>query len=376
MSLPPKFLMISRHDYRSRRRANVHFIARELALLGTMRMFSSSFSWLSRLTHDQRLPLWREANRVSVTEGVEAYLWRTAIHPCKVPPWLDFAMDGYFRQYIRTVPKILRDWITESDVVFLESGGPEIFFELIREINPRCKIVYICSDDLKTIGTSRFVRDEFARIAGQFDGVRLPSRLLASEFPDRSRLHFVPHGIDAAGLQTDGGNPYAAGRQIVSVGNMLFDPQFFRIAAQARPDIHFHVIGGGPGAAGLGAAELGMPNITVYGEMPFGETLRYIKHADAGVAPYVAEQAAPYLTDTSMKLMQYRFFGLPAICPDGLAAGHSDRFGYTTREPGSVMDAIGRALAYGRFKGPPFLSWAEVAQRLLHPEHFPDTFMS
>jgi 2-beta-glucuronyltransferase len=371
MAVGKNFLMLSRHDYRTRRKANVHFIARELAQLGTTRFFSSSFSWLSHLTHDQRLPLWHDANSVGRLDGVETYLWRTLTHPCAVPPLLQGVMDLYFKRYIRDAPATLRQWISEADVVFVESGGPEIFFDLVRTANPNCKIIYICSDTLETIGASAFVRSVFRRIASDFDGVRVPSRLMASAFPPASKLHYVPHGFDADELQTESGSPYRDGPNVVSVGNMLFDPFVFEVAAKAFPNVRFHVIGGGRTAARLAA-----PNITIYGEMPFKDTLRYLKHADAGVAPYLAGQAAPYLTDTSMKLVQYSHFGLPAICPTLVAGRHTHRFGYDRDTPGSIAGALRNALGHGRFPGSTFLSWPEVVQRLLSPDDFPDTFMT
>ncbi len=366
-----KFLVISRHDYRSRRKVNVHFIARELAKLGTTRFFSSAFSLLSFLTHDQRLPLWTCANRVEQLDGVEAYLWKTLAHPCKSPGFLNGAMDRYFRSYVEHAPATLRAWIAESDLVLLESGGPEIFFDLIRRHNPKCRIAYISSDSLETIGSSPYVMKEFQRVASQFDAVYLPSQLLAPAFPPGCKLHFVPHGIDAGVLQASGASPYKGGVNIVSVGNMLFDPRFFEVAAPAFPDINFHVIGGGKSARTLTA-----PNVAVYPETPFKDTLPYLKHADAGVAPYAADKAPAYLRHTSMKLMQYSHLGLPAICPAVVAGECKGRFGYAPDSPDSIADAVRGALSFGRFDRPDFLSWAEVAQRILAPEDFPDTVLA
>ena len=91
---------------------------------------------------------------------------------------------------------------------------------------------------------------------------------------------------------------------------MLFDREFFDIAAPLFPDVTFHVIGGG-----RAAEELKHANVKIYGEMPYEQTLGYIKHADFGIAPYTLEHGQDYLCDTSMKLMQYALFGIAAICP-------------------------------------------------------------
>ena len=82
-----------------------------------------------------------------------------------------------------------------------------------------------------------------------------------------------------------------------------------------------------------------------------------------------------YLAHTSMKLMQYAHLGLPAICPAVVAGEHRGRFGYAADDPGSITQAVRGALSFGRFDRPGFLSWAEVTQRILAPEDFPDTVL-
>ncbi len=362
------FLMISRHDYRSRRRVNVHFIARELARVGKTRFFSSSFSLFAWVKRDQRLPLRHRTNRVENFEGVDAFLWETFFHPFKIPALLQPIMDICFKAYVRNAPDTLRQWIAESRTIFLESGGSEIYFDLIKQINPRAKVYYICSDALGPIGCSAYICRQLARIAPLFDAIYVPSKLLAKEFSSDCKVFYVPHGLDSELFETLAPSPYRSGVNIVSVGNMLFDPTFFKIASAAFPNVNFHIIGGGKKAKNLHA-----PNIVIYDEMPFKDTLSYIKYAQAGVAPYDEQKGAPYLADTSMKLMQYEGFGLPALCPTMMVGNHKYRFGYTLNDPESVTRAVSTALACGRFKGPSMLSWDEVTKRLLSPEGYPDT---
>ncbi len=367
MSCNLRYLMISRHDYRSSRKASVHFIARELAKLGTMRFFSSSFSYLSYLTHDVRLPLWKHSNQVEITQGVQSYLWRTLVHPSKVPRPLRHLMDYYFATYAAHPPHVLRDWVRDSDVVLLESGGPEMFFSTIKRINPACKVIYICSDTLDVIGTSDYCVRALSRAISKFDGIRIPSKAMVECYRDTPSMYFVPHGIDTEALETSAPSPYRGGVNVVSVGNMLFDSDIFRAAAPAYPEVTFHVIGGGQSAA-----TLSLQNIKIYPEMPFAETLPYLRHADAGLAPYKADRTPAYLADTSMKLMQYRHFGLPAICPENIAGEGKHRFGYAGSR-NSIITAVGRALEAGKASGFRFLDWAEVTQRILYPTEFADT---
>jgi len=114
----------------------------------------------------------------------------------------------------------------------------------------------------------------------------------------------------------------------------------------------------------------------IHEELPFTETLPYIKYAHAGVAPYSEKMGAPYLADTSMKLMQYEGFGLPSLCPTMMAGNRENRFGYTLSDPESVKRAVKAALARGRFKSPDVFSWEDVTKRLLSPDSYPDTALN
>ena len=99
----------------------------------------------------------------------------------------------------------------------------------------------------------------------------------------------------------------------------------------------------------------------------------YIKHADLGIAPYKADCVQDYLCDTSMKLMQYEYFGVPAICPTAAVGGHAGRFGYVPGDRNSIGKAIRAALTAGKFAPPAILSWSEVTDRILRPQDFADT---
>lgn len=363
------FLVLSRHDYRTDRKANMHFIAESLSKRDITRFFSFGFSLLSYLKDDPRLSLWSKSNTVEVIEGVECYLWRTPIHPVSLRrSSLRYLENAAFSLYTSLVPKILREWILKSNSIIIESGFPIIFIRLCRELNPSARLVYVASDGLKTIDCANFIINKFFKDAHLLDGIRLPSRELLHEMPSVSSVFFVPHGFDKGIGDHIGASPYSYGLNAVSVGSMLFDPTFFEVAADAFPHIIFHVIGGGAYAAKLSA-----PNIKVYGEMPFKDTIPYLKYADFGIAPYNDAKVAPYLSDTSMKLMQYGFLGLPAVCPNIVAGQKTGRFGYSPGNRESIISAINSALKFGHFPSSPVLTWDEVTDRILAPHKFVDT---
>lgn len=366
--------MISGHDYRTARKANVHFIARELEHRGPTRFFSIGFSLLSKVKEDPRISLWDKSNRVENYQGVDCFLWKTLLHPVNMRfSFLSGLLERpWFKGYVESAPEPLGQWIKEANIVLLESGMSVIFFGLVKKLNPGAKIIYLCSDALGTIGCAPFLSRELTRIIPFLDGIRIPSRCLAPEFQSSQCVYIVPHGMDALpSQQTPIQNPYSGGVNLVSVGSMLFDPGFFVIAAAAFSNITFHIIGGGRKASGLQAS-----NIVVYGEMPYLKTLPYIKYADAGVAPYEGRKVAHYLADTSMKLMQYEAFGLPAICPKTAVGQHHSRFGYDPDDSQSVVEAIQKALAYGRFAGEAPLRWLDVVDRILDAQKYPDARMT
>ncbi|MFO1150491.1 MAG: hypothetical protein U1E62_19090 [Alsobacter sp.] len=343
------------------RRVNLHFIAQELAVHGPVRFFSCRFSNLSWFkASDPRLSLFGHANRLEVKDGVECYLWKTFVHPISLPGGLGALEAIAFRSYVAQAPEMLRRWIVDSDVVLIESGIAIVFFELIRTLNPRAKILYIASDGLDTIKAAHYARDYLRSIHGELDGIVLPSFQLKPDFPNARAVAVVPHGIDAGPFAADVPSPYPPGtRNAVSIGSMLFDPRFFETAPPMFPDVNFHVIGSGqtPPAEPL-------PNVHHYAETSFLDTIPYLKHADFGIAPYVQEDVPAYLADTSMKLMQFGYLGLPAVCPQAAVGEHPMRFGYDLQDPETVRSAVNQALA-ATHRSVGALSWTEVTEKIV-----------
>lgn len=360
-----KYLLLSAHDYRSPRKAGIHFVASELAKMGPTRFFSLRYSFLSRYKHDPRLSLDDQANKIVNHQGVDCYLWKTLIHPIRIRPFESLM----YHLYSFGFNAVLRRWIKESDVIILESGVAPIFFDLIKKLNPRAKILYRASDALDTIDAAAYIRNTFARVAKEIDTIVMPSKALADSMPSTHNLAFVPQGIDYSVNEKANPSPYGEGIHAVSVGSMLFDPQFFILAGKRFPHIHFHIIG----SCQPRHPEYG-ENISVYGEMPFDKTLPYIKHATLGIAPYASVNLPAYLRDTSLKLTQYEFFGLPAICPHFIAADYPTRFGYDIGDENSIAQAISRALNPAQpLTKRTVLDWAQVTERMLAPKKFSDT---
>lgn len=365
---PGRFLVLSAHDYRTPRRANIHFIADELAKRGHTRFLSLRYSALSRWKDDIRVPLDDKANLIEERNGVECFLWKTALHPFNTRRrWLRPLENMLFRWYARHPPPTLVDWLREAEVVIFESGTAVVFAELARKLNPSARLIYRASDSLSAIDSAHYVERAFARVATDLDAIALVSPAMAVEVASRENVYHVGHGIDPEIEQLADPSPYAPGLHAVAVGSMLFDPAAIATASQAFPQVTFHVIGSGRGR---------MPdygeNVVVYGEMPHAETLRYIKHATFGIAPYASAQLPAYLADSSLKLLQYDFFALPAICPHAIVGRYASRFGYAPGDAESIVAAVDAALRAPRVRSRKCLSWPETVDRLLEPERYPE----
>jgi 2-beta-glucuronyltransferase len=364
-----RILIVSGHDFRSPRKASIHFIAQELAKTAFVRFLSVGFSKLSLFKGDPRAELDSQANIAVCENGVECFLWKTFLHPCNIRlrslRWIE---QAYFKYYRSQRPELAAKWMREAETVIVETGLGIIFIEMIRKMNPDANIIYHASDDLAVIGCSTFIQSELARVASCVDWVRVPSPALRNQISPDVPVYYIPHGIDHRIISQDTDSPYGTGLHAVSVGSMLFDESFFVMAADEFPQIQFHVIG--PGKT---SQALSRPNIHLYGEMNFAETVRYIKHAKFCIAPYRYTESAAYLSDTSMKLLQYDFLGLPAVCPDFAAGGRPHRFSYKPGDADSIRMAIEAAMRQGRHKPGYYLSWSDVARRLLNPKAYPDT---
>jgi 2-beta-glucuronyltransferase len=367
---PLRYLIITaHHDYRTPRRSSIHFIADELARRGTLRFFSLRYSALSKHKSDIRCGIDDRANRVERRNGVECFLWKTPIHPFNMrAKMLRPLEDAIFWLYEHLPSRVMLDWVSEADVIIYESGIAPIYFELAKKLNPTAQHIYRGSDDLATINVAGYARARFARVAAKMDALCLLSRRMAENIASPANTYYVPNGL-AEDLDMSGDpSPYGAGLHAVSIGSMLFDPAFFVVASRAIPLVTWHLIGSGQGRT----PDYG-DNVLVYDDMPYAETIRYIKHADIGIAPYISAAVPVYLADSSLKMLQYDYFALPTVCPHSVTGDYASRFGYAPGHAKSIIAACGAALAAPHQRSRQILNWAEVTDRLLAPQNFADT---
>jgi len=352
-----RILILSRHDYRTARRASVHFIAQKMAEQGhDVSFLSIGYSWLSRLRGDSRTILDKRANRWEAVDGLKAFLWRTPWHPVRMP--VPDTLTGWLFNLWATMPcPPLDEAARMADLILIESGIAPALIRRVRAMAPHARIVYRATDLLSTAGVPPCIETMLQRQAGQIDLVVVVARDMLPHFDgfDCPRI-FIPHGVDVQKLRRETQNPYSTQKNVVAVGSMLFDDGAIRALAQAMPDFTFHMIG---------TPKCPFPaNVILYDEMPFEDTLPYLQHAQVGIAAYLPADSSAYLADSSLKLMQYSAIGLPAVCPDFAVGDHGLRFGYTPGDTGSMTQAFARAVNSHR-RPAPTQDWADIAEQLV-----------
>jgi 2-beta-glucuronyltransferase len=327
------------------------------------------YSALSGHKGDFRQALDARANRVEWFKGVECLLWKTPLHPINLHSRLLWPLERLLFATYRSHPcPTLVEWIRQADVIVYESGITPIFFDLAKRLNPQARNIYLCNDELQTIRAARYAVRTLDRVAPRMDAVILVARCMADSLATTANAYYVPHGLDPSVDALGEPSPYGAGTHVACVGSMLFDADFVAAASHAFAALSFHIIGSGqPRSDRYG------PNVLVYDHMAYAQTIPYIKHAAIGIAPYRGGHVPAYLAESSMKLMQYDFFGLPTVCPHSVTGGFSGRFGYTPGDPPSIAAAMALALAAPHRRTRAIPSWSEVTDRLLQPQDFADT---
>jgi 2-beta-glucuronyltransferase len=230
----------------------------------------------------------------------------------------------------------------------------------IKELAPDAFTVYRVSDDLRGLGSSPVIIRAEKELAGEFDLISSPCDYIHQKFEHLSsaQLHF--HGIEKSEFDEDHPNPYGGEtKNIVFVGNSFCDTDFINWMAQDFPECTFNVIGP---IEGLQPSA----NLKIFGEMPFRQTVPYLKFADVGLQTRCWFDGAPSLSD-SLKMHQYTYCRLPIVLPEFIRTDRPHCFAYVPSDRESMKVALRRALDYDRSRidTSKVLSWRELTLELL-----------
>ncbi|QND47642.1 polysaccharide biosynthesis protein GumK [Rhizobium lusitanum] len=362
-----KIVILTSHVFlRGYRKASVHFVASRWAEQGhDVHFLTIGHSRLTLLKDRARFRAMseRQANRFeTVAPNLRAGAYLPPLHAFSSGNRILNAANGMlFRLYGNYLPRFARSTLAAADLVVIESGSALAFFDYIKKLNPGARTLYFCRDLLRSVGAAPVLQDMQAAAIGRFGTVCVPSERLGALLPYGGRVRVIPQGVDAVLLDRVQPSPYPPGsRNAVSIGNMLFDETTVAAMAAAAPDVIFHVFG----ADWRGSAP---PNITVYGERDFESIVPFLQHADFGIAPYRLTRDEIYLAESSLKLAQYSYCGLPILLPDLIPFTRANAIAYRLDGETAWREKIDMALAMQR--SPAFregiLTWDDVARQTL-----------
>jgi len=363
---PPRVALFSVHYLKSKRRADPHFIAAAFHRLGWDVVFVTvSISHLSRLRGDDRFayPIGPELGRiVTVEERLRSFIWHRPWHPVNLRhPVLNALSAPFFARYGAGDLGAVRPLLVDADLLVFESTAGIMLFDQLKALNPRARVVYRVSDDMRVIGNHPVVIAAEERIGPRFDLVSLPARTMRPVFGRFGNVAFHRHGLDSAAFDQPSTSPYEPGTvNAISVGATLFDAAALADAADACPDWRFHVF----------TWHRDLPtrrNIIVYDERPFAETVPYIRHADIGLALYIWRKGAENLADSSLKMIQYAYCQLPTVAPAFARAPDAPHvFGYQPGDAASIAAALRAARAFDRRAIDPARigTWEDLARHI------------
>jgi 2-beta-glucuronyltransferase len=244
-------ILVSGHTLTSPRKAGFHWLAESLWEQGwTVIFMTTGISTLSRLKRNpDRLELLKTTSLNQLVwhqPHFASFTWYTPWHPIKFQSKpLNVLTDLFFRQYGKFPLYEMESYFKQAELVIFESTSGLMLFDRVRKLNPNAQLVYRVSDDLRLVNTHPCVLQLEQRIAPKFDLISLPSQHLRQIFPPLESVVVHPQGIKPQLFDQPSRNPYGPDEgtiNAISVGTMLFDPEFFIYASQAFPHIHFHIM--------------------------------------------------------------------------------------------------------------------------------------
>lgn len=361
-----RVLIVTGHHFaEAPRKVDLHFMADALRAGGDhVDFLACRLSFLSRFLKDGRFAYARQRplNRWNlVGEGLEEFLWYAPFHPMNLKlPLLNALSGPLFRLYDRLLPKAVMDRMASYTHILIESGPPPLLSHRMRQAAPKARIIYHAADRLKTIRVHPCVEEALAKGIGDYDLIHIMAEAMRADFPADAPILYLPHGIARDSFDRTVESPYATPRNAVSVGDMLFDARVIDTLAAAYPDWTFHLFGK------KAVPSERRTNIVVHGEVAFETIVPFIKFADIGLAPYGRSEGADYLSQSSLKMIQYSYCRLPIVAPTFAAGGRDHVCAYDPGDEASVIEAFRRAQSFdrGTIETASIRGWQEAVQLL------------
>ena len=359
-------MVFTGHFPDAKRRASIHALCEALLRRGWILDFVtvgqspvSRFNSRSQWPHTAQRPVnqWTE-----IATHLYSYVWRAPFHPFNLRNnLLNQIVTPLFSLYPRLLPGAVRRRAQEAKLILFEGPVSTTLMGSMRALAPDALLIYNAADRLRTVGAHPLLSQLEMRYAPLLDLVRVPAQLMTADYPCGTPVVYIPHGLDKASFSGPSRNPFSTSNNAIMIGDMLFDPWVLEGLAESFPDWQFHVFGVGSVPAKA------KPNMIVHGEQPFSTIIPYIQHADIGLAPYRRSSDAGYLSQSSLKMIQYTYCRLSIVVPFFAADGRAHACGYKPGDTASLCDAFARAIGYDRrtIESPAVSTWDEVLDQML-----------
>lgn len=362
-------VLISYHYINSKRKAGFHWLADAYKRKGWKVVFvTAPISLLSWLKNDYRFEyhIFKQANKlIQQEDNFYSYILFSLVHP---PRSRGTVIDKLTALLCWVYQKInlgeLAECVKKADLIIFESTAALLLYRRFKMINSNAKYVYRVSDDIRFLKLHPIVIKEEESILKSFDLVSASSMYIKnqlSKYSNNVMLHF--HGINKHIYDNCTNNPYNTDTcNAIFVGNSHLDISFLEIASKQFRDVTFHIIGPFDNLPKRG-------NIIRYGELPFKETVPYVKYANIGLQIRSYCPGAESLTD-SLKVLQYTYSKLPIVAPDFLKSPRKNMIYYKPGDIESINQAIKYAMCFDRnsIDTSDIYSWDELADMLWNLE--------
>lgn len=258
-------------------------------------------------------------------------------------------------------PSDAMEQIKDADLIIVESGAGLMLVRKIARANKKAKFIYNVSDWFDVVPFHPIIPHSHKAALLHFSFIRLNSSAFKRHFPDNLPVQYIPQAIDKNQFDQDVPNPYAQGKNAISMGDMLFDGPTIEELALNFPDWTFHIFGK------KAQVENKRPNIIEHGEFPHEKLIPYLKHADIGLAPYADTPNAEYLSESSLKLVQYTYCQLPIVAPEFAAIGRDHVMPYKAHSDRTPVKAFEKAISYNRsnIDRSQVVGWEDMVDRFL-----------
>ncbi len=359
-----KVVLITHHAIDGDRKTGFHFWADILARRGhSVRWMTVGFSRVTALKKNARKNNPPYNKWVQFSDNIQRYVWCPLFHPVDLGNrLLNLLSWPVFALYPKMMPKNLLSGLEGVDFFIVESGAGIVLVPRLAKLFPNARFLYNFSDRYSVIKYHPIIPHTDRLSLPLQDAIRVNATASIADFPPDAPVQYIPQAIEKRLFDNATVNPYPTGQNAISIGDMQFDAHAIEVLAKEFPTWKFHIFGR------KAKLETPLPNVIVYGEFAMEKLIPYIKFADIGLAPYSHSEDCEYLSESSLKLVQYTYCSLPIVAPKFASIGRAHVIPYdSSRVDETIGKAFYTAMAYdrGMIDRSSILNWEEMLAKMI-----------